>query len=370
YPALAAWNGENPTRRMARLCGEEGIRHIVVNKGVVSGNFVTLGDQLNGTLVDLLEEAATSDGGILFEPRDFLGFAYRTRGGMHNPPPAVVLDGGGRQIAGDLTPVDDDRHTLNDLTVKREGGSSVHLEKTTGPLSTAEPPNGVGRYAGEVTLSLTRDSDLPDQAGWRLHLGTVDEARFPTLTVNLRSTGITDELYEQIMELDVGDRIVLTGIPDGLPPDDVSLLVEGYTEQMRRMGHVIEFNLRPESPWHAPQVGLTGYDRVDSADATLASDAPAGSSPLYPGDGVFPGDERVPGGPGTLRVATVDSPWTTDPADLPFDIVVAGERMTVTQISGTSSPQTFTVVRGVNGVTKDQKAGAEVRIAEPVYIAL
>lgn len=350
YPALAAWNGENPTRRMARLCGEEGIRHIVVNKGVVSGNFVTLGDQLNGTLVDLLEEAATSDGGVLFEPRDFLGFAYRTRGGMHNQPPAVVLDCGGRQITGDLTPVDDDRHTLNDLTVKREGGSSVHLEKTTGPLSTAEPPNGVGRYAGEVTLSLTRDSDLPDQAGWRLHLGTVDEARFPTLTVNLRSTGITDQLYEQIMELDVGDRIVLTGIPDGLPPDDVSLLVEGYTEQMRRMGHVIEFNLRPESPWHAPQVGLTGYDRVDSADATLAADA---------------GESDT-----ALTVATVDIPWTTDPADLPFDIVVAGERMTVTQISGSSSPQTFTVVRGVNGVTKGQKAGAEVRIAEPVYIAL
>lgn len=351
YESLAAWNGENPSDRLERLCAEEGVDFLRVNKGITSGNFVTLGDQRNGSLVDLLREAAATDGGILFEPRTALGFAYRSRQSMYNQAPAVTLDYGARQVAGDLVPVDDDRSTINDLTVKREAGSSVHVEETTGPLSTADPPDGVGRYAGEVTLSLERDDQLPDQAGWRLHLGTTDEPRFPALTVNLRSTGITDELYEQLLALDVGDRLVLTGIPEGFPREDVSMLVQGYAETLRKMQHVIEFTLAPESPWHIGAVEVDGYDRLDAVASTLAADATSTDI--------------------ELSVATSGEPlWTTDADDLPFDVLVAGERVTVTAVSGASSPQTFTVVRGVNGVTKAQTAGAEVRLPNPVYVAL
>lgn len=316
FEGIAAYNGEAAETRMARLCSEEGIRFAAVTKGKV-GNRVTLGDQPNRSLVELLEEAAGSDGGILYEPRDVLGFAYRTRLSMYNQAPAVVLDYSGRQITGDLTPVDDDRYTVNDLTVRREAGSSVRVEQTTGPLSTAEPPDGVGRYSGEVTLSLKADDQLADQAGWRLHLGTVDEARYPTLSVNLRATGITDELYEKILDLDVGDRIVVTGIPAGLPPDDVSLLVQGYTETLSLYRHEITFNLTPESPWHVGQIGTDGYDRVDTAGSELAEDADEDATELV--------------------VAITEGPvWTSDPDDLPFDVMVAGERVTVTAVDGSA----------------------------------
>src|SRR5690606_31238296 len=39
-------------------------------------------------------------------------------------------------------------------------------------------------------------------------------------------------------------------------------------------------------------------------------------------------------------------------ADFPFDVMIAGERCRVLEVSGESSPQTFTVVRAVNGVVK------------------
>lgn len=349
FGGIAAYNGEDPIVRIRRLCREENVA-FSVSAGGWGTSGVTMGDQLNKDLIALLQEAADTDGGILFEPRDLLGFTYRARTSMYNQAAAVVLDCGDRQITGDLTPVDDDRATVNALSVKREGGSSVHVEETSGPLSTAEPPAGVGRYSGEVTVSLERDEYLLDQATWRLHLGTVDEPRFPTLTLNLRSTGITDELYDQILGLDVGDRLVLTNLPEGLPIGDVSMLVQGYTESMRLMQHEIEFNLAPESPWHVATVETEGYDRIDTGGSALASDA--GSSDT------------------ALSVASDGAPWTTDPDDLPFDVLIAGERVTVTAVTGASSPQTFTVVRGVNGVTKEQKAGAEVRIAEPVYVAL
>lgn len=349
FGGIAAYNGEDPIVRIRRLCREEAVAFSVAAGGWGTSG-VTMGDQLNKPLTDLLEEAAATDGGVLVEPRDFLGFAYRARTSMYNQAPAVTLDCGDRQITRDLTPVDDDRHTLNDLTVKREGGSSVHVEETAGPLSTAEPPDGVGRYSGEVTVSLERDDQLLNQAGWRLHLGTVDEARIPTLTLNLRSTGITDELYNTILGLDVGDRLVLTGLPEGLPREDMSMLVQGYTESMRLMQHEIEITLAPESPWHVAAVDIAGYDRLDTAASALAADATATDT--------------------SLSVATTGALWTTDAGDLPMDVMIAGERVTVTAISGSSSPQTFTVQRSRNGVVKAQQAGAAVSIAEPVYIAL
>jgi hypothetical protein len=63
--------------------------------------------------------------------------------------------------------------------------------------------------------------------------------------------------------------------------------------------------------------------------------------------------------------------WTTASGDVPFDIAVGGERMTVTAVSGTSSPQTFTVTRHVNGVTKAHTAGEDVRLwFPPIYAML
>lgn len=348
--AIAAQNGENPTDRLERLCREEGIT-LHATSGGRAGNSVLCGDQLNKTILELLREAAATDLGILHDARDWLGLAYRSRTSLYNQDPRVTLDYSSGQVAGDLVPVDDDRATVNDLNVKRAGGSAYHIEETTGPLSVAEPDDGgVGRYPSEITISLCRDEQLADQAGWRLHLGTVDEARFPRLPVNLRAPGITDELVEDLLDLDVGDRIVLTGIPAGLPPDDVSLLVQGYTETLRKMGHVIEVNLAPESPWHVGVVERPGVDRVDSDTSTLAADATSTDT--------------------SLSVASTGAPWTTDTDDLPMDAMVAGERVTVTAITGTSSPQTFTVTRSVNGVEKAQSSGAAVTIAEPVTVAL
>jgi hypothetical protein len=62
--------------------------------------------------------------------------------------------------------------------------------------------------------------------------------------------------------------------------------------------------------------------------------------------------------------------WTTAAADFPFDIAIDGERITVTNITGASSPQTFTVQRAINGVTKAHPAGTPVVLFQPCYFAL
>jgi len=79
-----------------------------------------------------------ADGGILYEPRDFLGLAYRTRESMYRQTARLELDYAAAHLGsgeGGLEPTDDDQQTRNDITVKREGGSSYRASAETGPLS-------------------------------------------------------------------------------------------------------------------------------------------------------------------------------------------------------------------------------------------
>lgn len=72
----------------------------------------------------------------------------------------------------------------------------------------------------------------------------------------------------------------------------------------------------------------------------------------------------------TLSVATDRGPRWVDsarqPSEFPFRIQVDGEVMTVTAISGSSSPQTFTVTRSAGSRAHD--SGAPVCLAEPTVL--
>jgi hypothetical protein len=76
----------------------------------------------------------------------------------------------------------------------------------------------------------------------------------------------------------------------------------------------------------------------------------------------------------SLSVSTTSGPRWIDsaahPEEFPFDIMVGGERMRVTAVSGTSSPQTFTVIRSRNNIVKSQSSGTAVQLADVAYIAL
>lgn len=69
-----------------------------------------------------------------------------------------------------------------------------------------------------------------------------------------------------------------------------------------------------------------------------------------------------------IGVATTDGPiWTIDDAEFPFDIGIGGEQITVTDIAGAASPQTFTVTRSVNNVVKSHDEGSAVSLYHPCY---
>jgi len=348
---LEAWAGETAGHRIERLCAEEGITFTRI--GNPDDATTTLGHQLPKTLLELLREAADADLGILYEPRHFYGLAYRHRESLYAQDALLELDHAGGDLSG-FEPVDDDQRTRNDVTVKRDGGASARAELTTGALSTSAPPDGVGRYDEEITASLETDRQTVEQSTWRLHLGTVDEQRYPLLAANLARNNFTSDAATtaDAQALDIGSKVTVTNLPDEASPDDTSQLVQGLTETLRRFEWLIDAACSPASPWDVGIWGDTsgpGEARYESDGSTLAASLTTTAT--------------------SVSVATATGPlWSA--ADQPFDIYVGGERMRVTAVAGATSPQTFTVTRSINGVVKTHASGAALRLFKQAIYAL
>lgn len=310
------YEGETAWGRVRRLAEEEDLPLIATGAADASQ---AMGPQQIATVLENVQQAADVDGGMLIEQRETLGLAYLARETLYNPTPGLVLDYTARgEVMPLLDPTDDDATLANDVTVSRFGGSSARAVLEDGPLSILPPPDGAGVYATSVTVNAASDEQLPNLAAWRLHLGTVDEARYPAVSINLTTA---PHLVADVLSLDVGTTIRLTNLPDWLPPGDVDLRIEGWTETLGEYQWDITFTCSPASPWVvgtlAAEDGTDGPDqpnRVDTDGSVLAAGTAA--------------DDTV------LLVRATDGPaWTEDPAEVPWDIQMGGEVARVTAVA-------------------------------------
>jgi hypothetical protein len=481
---LAAYDGESAAQRIQRLCEEEDVPAYRLDGDANIGT--RAGPQRVDTLLDIIRDAEAADLGTLFEPRGTLGVEYRTRSSLYNQPATVTVDLANNELGQPFQPTDDDRHIRNDVTVKRVEGSEYRAVQDTGPLSVASPAEGgAGRYAITNTVNVYQDSQLPDIATWLRHLGTVDEARYPTIGANLAHPSVVADaaLSAGLLALSVDDRVTIVNANEVNIYGTISLLARGYTEYLNKYEHTIDINCAPESPYQVLRlddalcklqtdgsqlmapitsggtsliVGRTGDINEDFEDADLAIDvtgtwartnafAQAGSWSFKSAaithsqttdavvtvpddaatlqfwfrvssesgfdflrfyiDSAFQGEvsgivgwtqsavydvssattvtfRYVKDGSGSagedaVYVDTIEFRgagtwplWTTTAGQMPIPIIAGGEEMSVTAISGTTVPQTFTVTRSTNGVTKSHSAGTEVSVARRATLAL
>lgn len=314
------YNGESAAARLHRLAVEEALPVVVAG---VQGDTALMGPQRPTTLLEQLEQCEAADGGILTEDRGRLGLRYRTRTSLYNQTPKLTLAYTSKGL-GDLEPIDDDSTVRNDWTVERVGGSAGHAELTTGTLSVQPPPDGVGRYDDSATLNLYSDDQTEPMAYWLLHLGTWDEARYPTITVRLHRA---PALIPTILDLTEGDLIRITDLPAWLPPGPIDLLVQGYTERIGTRTWEIDLVCAPAGPYQVGVVGDATAGRVDAdpGGSTLQAAATATATAL------------VVHTPATGPMApapwiTSSGPAPTYPAELPVDVRIAGELLSATAI--------------------------------------
>ncbi|MFD5217459.1 hypothetical protein ACFWMH_07300 [Streptomyces tendae] len=307
WAAFMGFQGERAGDRILRLASETGYPASVAGAPALQQ---PMGIQERAKLLSLLNEANQTDFGYLLDARDRVEVIQRGGSTLWNQPPGLVLDYSAGLIGAPFKPVDDDKLTENDVSVKRAFGSvaAQHVLEE-GELSVQDPPNGVGRYDNEYTYSVATDRQADSVASMRLHLGTYNGVRYTRLTLNLANERVF-AMIDDILRIDVGDRIRLTSLPADHGPDAVDVLVHGYEEVAGPDAWTITFNCRPGEPW-TTGVADSFDSRADIGGSQLAADVDADDTTV------------------SLAV-TGERLWTSDPFDMPFDLRVGGEVITVT----------------------------------------
>jgi hypothetical protein len=351
---FGAWAGETAAARFARLAAENGFAARIT--GAPSASAI-MGPQAVDTLQNLLQASEDADRGQVYEPRQVYALGYRTRASMYAQAAAVTADysqshPGGTQggTEAEIEPTFDDLLTMNDMTLTRSsgnvsGGTYQYQLDDGSPMSVTAPPAGAGDYANSLSVAVDADSQLPDIAAWMVHVGTDPGYRWPVIPFNLARAAVAD-IAADLADADIGDLAVISNLPDAVTSDPERQLIWQVTEALGGFHRTVTYTGVPGTPY---DVAVAGTAVADSGASTLHAAVSATAT--------------------SLSVAVASGPlWTTSVT--PFDVTVAGETMTVTAITGSSSPQAFTVTRSVNGVAKAQAAGAPVAVTPSPVMAL
>lgn len=343
--AAAAYVGERCADRFTRLAAEHDIPSNVYDDGT---DTLPMGPQKPDTLSNLMAEIRATDGGMIYDSRDYNELEFRTQHTLWNQVPALALTYGDN-VGAPIRPTTDDLNVTNDVTATPREGLPYRVARDTGPLNTSDPaddPEGVTRQESRIDCNPDDLARLADIAGWALHVGTWPGGRYRQVTVDL---SVNADLIPDVMALRPGDVISI----DELAADQLLLMVLGGLDAVGPTTRRITFNCADAGPYRVGVLGLSGYKRVGHANSWLASNFTIGGT--------------------SMSVASSGGLWSTTAA--PFDIRIGGAVLHVTAVSGSSSPQTFTVdATPVNDVpnraivaTGAPDALTRIDLADPVY---
>jgi hypothetical protein len=347
YTAIASFNGyagESTTTRFNRLMTEAGISRVVI------GTSTTLmGPQKADTLMNLLKEIAATEDGLLFDQKDNPRTVLRTRRSRVNQAVGLTLDAN-VDIVPPFKERVDNVGVANVVTITDRSGYTGTVTKTTGSMAATAYPAGIGTFKGgalpdvKVNLNSAVD-DMPAMLAWYLARGTVPGPRWPTVTIEVgqRSPG----LAAAAKALEIGDRLQITN----RMADPIDLQIIGIRERIGIFAWEFTFTCIPNAVFDAGAEDDTTHALDTYANTIITAPAPATT-----------GTSMVVGS------ADPDDVWSA--TSLPYPIMVAGEKMTVTAataptlVSGTWR-QTLTVTRSVNGIVKAQVVGTPVNVFAP-----
>ena len=342
YQSQTGYDGEQAHERFLRLCEEAGIP--ASSDATVS---VRMGPQKAQSLVEALRDCEDSDGGIIIDRTD-RGLRYISTAEMYNQAAALTLDAATGHLQLGLSATRDDSTAATDVTITRDGGSSRRV---------VVPARRT--YTDSDTLSLYTDELAGSMASWRAHHGAQTDLRINSVTWDaakfLDAAG-DPVLLDPTLALRVGQRIVVTGLPRPFPYEEVSLIVQGWTEIHDRDTFRMTAIVYPARLFEVATIGSDDPDdwddttwRIDSDTSTIGGSGGSTSS--------------------VSLVVESDYGWST--TDVPYDWNLLGERLRVTAMSAyVGGQQTATVTRSINGVSKAIPVGTQVVLWRPPVIGL
>lgn len=342
--AFNAYDGEIFGDRFKRLCDQAGI---IAELDGWDYDTEPCGPQKIDTVLNNLYDGAAVDGGILIgSRRRGNALTYITRRRTQVSPYAVSLQHDtGSELAVTPKPARDSVGVANDVTVTRPNGSFARRVITDGRFGT----DSIGTVPGGGAYNVFTDAQADNIAGWLASLGTDPSARFPEIGVALHrpQTLMGSAIAQRILVADVGRWVEITNLPAGQKPGPVEQIVQGYSEALGNRTWSITFNGTSYVPWRGYLANF-GIARAVATNTTVSAATATATSLTFTTAAGLPRWAVAADLLGGVFVA--------------FDIIIAGEVMSLTNVTGTGLVQTATVVRSVNGIVKAITGNPKVQI--------
>lgn len=354
YQQMNGYPAESTTTRVSRLCSENNIPLTlvsIVGDGSSQAS-ATMGPQEIADPIALLRSCELAARGNLCDGLG-AGLYYRTRGSLESQAAALTIAASSLQLADGFQPADDDQRLVNKATVTRTGAGAQVAEDANGLLGSAV----VGTYQVSDTVNVATDEGAALHASWLVSRGTVVGYRYPTVPIDLRATPSLAAAWLAVVP---GSRIDVTGVSSilaGHPAGTVSLLVEGVSHRFKDGEWTGVAKCSPYDVWMIGSSGASLYIGDDDWVMNLDGEGTTTSN-------ITPSSTSV-----TVSVPAGSPLWMTTanfPNEFPLQMDIGGYQVNVTGISGTSSPQTFTIT--APGVTI--ASGAAVRLWRPMRLGI
>lgn len=360
---VSAYDGEWAHDRQGRLLVLAGAE----SRGMFTdsnGGTTRMGPQPIDTVINLIRECEATAVAFLVDGLD-ASVKTSSHTNVENSAASLTIDATSGALVPPFQVTDDDQLLTNEWTLTQRNGSPVTFTDTAGTYGV----NKVGRYQNSETVNVDMNQTgslngafgikaVLDRAAWLVHETTVEGYRIPTLEIafhhnpELLSTWLSTVQGAGVGRIDITN---LSTVYPQLPSGTVSLLAVGFSHTIDQFTWTTTINCIPFLPW---RVGVAAQTAGDTNEYVLRADT-SGSSLVV----------GVDVGATSLSVATTSGPvWTTDADDVPFQVRIGGIPVTVTAVSGASSPQTFTVDPAT--VSKGLAVNSDVRLWNPTVLAI
>lgn len=255
----------------------------------------------------------------------------------------LALDFAAKEVGFPFKPVKDDRQIANRVTVSRKEGTSATATQDVGPRSTNDPPEGIGLFEVSETLNLFSDGQLAEHAAWLLGQGTNEDARFPDLQILLHRRNLASRQAD-LLSADIGHLITIDHASGAYMFDQIRQLGRGYTEVFDgNKWHTHTWNTVPGRPFDVLTFDSSRLNCRWGANSTVLAQALTTSTT------------------GAVSMSVGQDEWTTTGAHFPQNIMIGGEEVTLSAISGGAGSIAFVGI----GTASHADAGGSVSAGLP-----
>lgn len=332
--SAVAYSADTADVRFRRLTQAAGIPPEWVDTRGDFSRLIAPQSALDRPLIDLLRELETAEGGRLTV--DHQGrLVLASSSAYYTPTRTLTVSARDHATLPGRLRVDND-NLVNDWRGSRPGGNTLTYRA---PQAVRDSQGDSQVTAGE--LPLTTDDDVIGLGHLAVETSAVPRLRMDGLAISL-TKAISKGIAVDLLQLAEGDKVIVTDLPSTAPVRAFTGFVERITKDFGSddvlftlvLSEWIETAAFDDVRFGEDPGSITLQSAVDETETALVAVTAAGSPPL-----------------------------SDDPAELPYQLVIDGEYVTVTAVSGPVSPQTLTVIRAVSpSYPSTHDAGAVISV--------